>query len=246
MVMNLDDSGTNNSIEIGGLIVSSLEFPGKMSLVIFTAGCMLKCPYCHNPGIIQGGESKELSEIFSSIDESLDFIDSVVVTGGEPLMQEDQVIEILKYSKKLELKTKVDTNGFYPEKLLNMIDLIDYIAMDIKAPFDNYEKVIGEDIGSNVRRSMEVCQKFPETFLECRTTYVPALMEPGDVIEIAKNIKCNQYTLQQFRNRTVLDESLLETPVPSRDDLITIAESITPFQKHIKIKTSEFGEEIIR
>ena len=118
MVMNLDDSGMNNSIEIGGLIVSSLEFPGKMSLVIFTAGCMLKCPYCHNPGIIQGGESKELSEIFSSIDESLDFIDSVVITGGEPLMQEDQVIEILKYAKKLELKTKIDTNGFYPEKLL--------------------------------------------------------------------------------------------------------------------------------
>ena len=85
-------------------------------------------------------------------------------------------------------------------------------------------------------KSMEVCQKFPETFLECRTTYVPALMEPGDVIEIAKNIKCNQYTLQQFRNRTVLDESLLETPVPSRDDLITIAKSITTFQKHIKIQ----------
>jgi pyruvate formate lyase activating enzyme len=67
--MNKEESGGKSSIEIGGIIVSSLEFPGKMSLVIFTAGCMLKCPYCHNPGLITGGESILLTEIYKSIDE---------------------------------------------------------------------------------------------------------------------------------------------------------------------------------
>lgn len=244
--MNIEESGGKSSIEIGGIIVSSLEFPGKMSLVIFTAGCMLKCPYCHNPGLINGGEFIQLTEIYKSIDESLDFIDSVVITGGEPLMQKDQVVKILEYSKKLELETKVDTNGFFPEKLRDIIELIDYIALDIKAPFDKYENVIGDDVGLNVAKSLEVCQEFPDTFIECRTTYVPALMDPDDIVEIAKEINCNQYTIQQFRNRTVLDEKLLETKVPSRDDLITIAELIKPFQKNVKIKTSEFGEEIIK
>lgn len=233
------------TMEIGGMVYSSLEFPGKMSLVIFTAGCMLRCPYCHNPEIINGGETKDLADIFIKIEESLDFIDSIVITGGEPLMQNIEVYEIFKHAKRLGLETKLDTNGYYPEKLEKIIRLVDYIALDIKAPFDKYEKVIGEDIGSNVRKSMEVSKKIDGTFLECRTTYVPALMGPEDILEISRSITCDQYTIQQFRNRTVIDESLLESEVPSREDLKKIAESIKSFQRNVKIKTSEFGEELI-
>ena len=123
---------------------------------------------------------------------------------------------------------------------------VDYIALDIKAPFNKYKEIIGKDIGENVRRSMEICLKFPETYFECRTTYVPGLMNPEDVIEIAKNISCDIFTIQQFRNKTVLDEKLKETPSPSRKELIEIAESVKPFLKNIKIKTSEFGEETIK
>ncbi len=243
--MNKQVFCVKDSVEIGGTVYSSIEFPGKMSFVIFTAGCMLKCPYCHNPEIIDGGESIDMADIFIKIEESLDFIDSLVITGGEPLVQNKGVLKILNHAKNLGLETKLDTNGFYPERLDKIIKLVDYVAIDIKAPFDKYEKVIGEDIGLNVRESLNVCNKSPETFVECRTTYVPALMEPEDIVEIAKSVKCDQYTLQQFRNRTVLDKSLLESKVPSRDDLKTIAESIKSIQKNIKIKTSEFGEEII-
>jgi len=80
-----------DSIEIGGMLISSVEFPGKMSLVIFTAGCMLRCPYCHNPGIINGGKKTSINEILKEINESLDFIDSVVLTGGEPLIQNEGI-----------------------------------------------------------------------------------------------------------------------------------------------------------
>ena len=244
--MNTVKYTKQGTIEIGGMLVSSVEFPGKISLVIFTAGCMLRCPYCHNPGIIDGGISRKIENIFKEIDDSIDFIDSIVLTGGEPLIQNEEIIEIIKYSRNLKLDIKIDTNGYYPEKLEKLVEIVDYIALDVKAPFNKYKEVIGEDIGENVKKSMEICLKFPETYFECRTTYVPGLMVPNDIIEIAKDICCDCFTLQQFRNKTVLDEKLKETPSPSRKELMEIAESVKPFLNHIKIKTSEFGEETIK
>ena len=229
---------------IGEMIISSLEYPEKISLVIFTGGCTLKCPYCHNPEIINGGKPVEVTEIKTKIGNSLDFIDSVVITGGEPLMQHEDVGEIFKFCKKNGLKTKLDTNGCFPQRLEKIIKLVDYVALDVKAPFDKYEEIIGSCIGEEVKKSMEACIKHG-VYLECRTTYVPHLLEIEDIVEIAKNIKADMYTLQQFRDKIVLDEKLYGTPIPSRDELEKIAKMIKPFQKNIKIKTAEFGEEII-
>lgn len=226
------------------MIISSLEFPGKISLVIFTGGCILKCPYCHNPEIIDGGKDVELDEVLQKIEKSMDFIDSVVITGGEPLIQHEDVEKVLKYSKDQKLATKIDTNGFFPDRLQNIINLLDYVALDIKAPFDKYNKIVGSDIGFNVRRSMESCIK-EDVYLECRTTYVPCLMNIEDIVEIAKKIDPDMYTLQQFRDKTVLDEKLYGTPIPSREELKKIGETIKPFLKKVRIKTSEFGEEAI-
>jgi pyruvate formate lyase activating enzyme len=229
---------------IGEIIISSLEYPEKISLVIFTGGCTLRCAYCHNPEMIDGGKAVENAEIFKKIENSMDYIDSVVITGGEPLMQHEDVEEILSFCKKKGLKTKIDTNGCFPQKLERIIELLDYVALDIKAPFNKYEKIIGFPIGESVRKSMEACIK-GDVYLECRTTYVPYLLEIEDIIEIAKNIKADMYTLQQFRDKIVLDEKLYGTPVPDRDELIEIAKTIKSFQKNVKIKTAEFGEEII-
>lgn len=229
---------------IGEMIISSLEYPEKISLVIFTGGCILKCPYCHNPEIIDGGKPVKTAEIINKIEKSLEFIDSVVITGGEPLMQHEDVEEILKFCKKKGLKTKLDTNGCFPERLEKIIKLLDYVALDIKAPFHKYDKIIGSPIGEKVKKSMEACIK-KKVYLECRTTYVPYLMEIEDIIEIAKNIKADIYTLQQFRDKIVLDEKLYGTPVPSRKELIKIAKIIKAFQKKVKIKTAEFGKEIV-
>jgi pyruvate formate lyase activating enzyme len=230
---------------IGGIIFSSLEFPGKVSLVIFCGGCTLRCPYCHNPEIIEGGEPTELSEIKNQIQEARDFIDAVVITGGEPLVQCEEVKKILEYSHQHGLNTKLDTNGCYPEKLSEIVNLLDYVALDVKAPFHKYKKVIGVEIGDSVKESMEICYN-SDCYLECRTTYVPGLLEPHDIIEIAKNLKCNGYTLQQFRNRVVLDENLKKTPNTTRNELKGIALQIKPIlMGKIKIKTAEFGDELI-
>jgi len=200
---------SHNIIDIGGILVSSLEFPGKISLVIFTAGCMLRCPYCHNPGIIDRGYSRTITEIFKEIDDSIDFIDSVVITGGEPLIQKEEVLKIIKYCKDLQLNIKLDTNGYYPEKLEDLMDLVDYIALDIKAPFNKYEEVTGQNIGENVRKSMEICLKFPETIFECRTTYVPGLMDPDDIVEIAYFILTHAPKVQHVTNAIFVSAPLI-------------------------------------
>lgn len=230
---------------IGGMLISSVEYPGKISLVLFTGGCILRCPYCHNPELISGGEEVDLDEIKLKIQDSLNFIDSLVITGGEPLVQFEDLKELLNYLKDTELKIKLDTNGCYPERLEEIIHLVDYVALDVKAPANKYEEITGASIWDDVKKSMEIVRKSPNTFLECRTTYVPGLLDKGDIQEIAKDTKCDLYTIQQFRNRVVLDEKLKNTPSPSRDELLEIAREIKSSIPRVKIKTGEFGEEII-
>lgn len=230
---------------IGGMLISSVEYPGKISLVLFTGGCILRCPYCHNPELISGGEEVDLDEIKLKIQDSLNFIDSLVITGGEPLVQFEDLKELLNYLKDTELKIKLDTNGCYPERLEEIIHLVDYVALDVKAPANKYEEITGASIWDDVKKSMEIVRKSPNTFLECRTTYVPGLLDKGDIQEIVKDTKCDLYTIQQFRNRVVLDEKLKNTPSPSRDELLEIAREIKSSIPQVKIKTGEFGEEII-
>lgn len=231
-------------MELGGTVISSLEYPGKVSLVIFTGGCNLRCPYCHNPEMISGGEGVPREEIESEIRKQRDFIDAVVITGGEPLLQCAEVKQLLEFSKGLGLLTKLDTNGGFPGRLSKILKLVDYVALDVKAPFDDYKRIIGSDIGAKVKRSMEKCANSP-TYLECRTTYVPGLLNQEDMEEIAKSLDCDLYTLQQFRNRTVLDKRLHKTPNPSRDELFKMAENLKPIFSNLKIKTAEFGEEMV-
>lgn len=230
---------------IGGMLISSVEYPGNISLVIFTGGCILSCPYCHNPELIDGGKEVGLDEIKSEIQDSLDFIDSVVITGGEPLVQFEELKELLDYLKKTTIKIKLDTNGCYPERLQEIVEDVDYLALDVKAPPDKYEEMTGAPIWGSVKKSMEIAGNSKNTFLECRTTYVPGLLEKQDIVEIVKDINCDLYTLQQFRNRAVLDEKLKTTPNPSRDELLKIARAIKPFISPVKIKTGEFGDELV-
>ena len=232
-------------MEIGGTIISSVEYHGKISLVIFMAKCPLRCPFCHNSELLENGEETSLEEIFEIIDDSVDYIDAVVVSGGEPLVQFEELIEILKYSKSLGLKTKVDTSGCYPERLKEVLNYTDYIAIDIKVPFDKYKKVIGTDIGNKVKKSMKIVNNDNNTFLECRTTYVPTLLNNNDIKQISHEIECDVYTLQQFRSKSVLDESLEEVESPNPFDLKELAKEIKPILNKVKVKTSEFGEEYI-
>lgn len=237
-------------MKIGTTLISSIEFHGNMSLVIFLATCPLRCPYCSNGELLEYGDEIDLEEIFKIIDDSKDFIDAVVVSGGEPLLQIDDVIAILKYVRELGLKTKLDTSGVYPSKIKELLELnlIDYVAMDIKAPFDKYFDIIGADIGDDVKNSMNLIREYDEVFLECRTTYCPALLNEDDIYHIAKEIHSDLYTIQQFRNRSVLDHNLDDVEEPNPQTLERLAKEVKPFldNENVKVKTSEFGEELIK
>jgi len=233
---------------IGTTLISSIEFQGNISLVIFYALCPLRCPFCHNKDILESGIDVSFDEIKMTIDDSLDYLDAIVITGGEPLVQLNEVIKVLEYAKSLNLKTKLDTSGIYPEKLekLLKLDLLDYIALDVKAPFNKYKEIIGSDIGNCVKDSMDLINNYDKVTLELRTTYVPNLLNEKDIQEIASSVKGDIYTLQQFRNINVLDESLNDVESPNPHELEKIAKSLRNiFRGKIKIKSSEFGEEII-
>ncbi len=232
----------------GGSVISSVDYHGRIALAIFLSQCPLRCPYCQNGELLEDKSEKSLEEVFKLIDDSADFIDAVVISGGEPLVQYKEVLEIFKYTKKLGLETKLDTSGVYSEKLEPLLDWIDYLALDIKAPFDRYKEVIGADIGDDVKKSMEIAYEKEGLLLECRTTYVPKLMSLADVETISKVVQCDIFTLQQFRNRNVLDESLYEIDSPNPNDMREFAQFLKKYylkEIEVQLKTAEFGDEVI-
>lgn len=232
----------------GGSVISSVDYHGRIALAIFLSQCPLRCPYCQNGELLEDKSEKSLEEVFNLIDDSKDFIDAVVISGGEPLVQSSDVLEIFKYSKNLDLETKLDTSGVYPEKLEPLLDWIDYLALDIKAPFDRYKEVIGADIGLDVKKSMEMAYEKDDLILECRTTYVPKLMSLVDLGAISKIVQCDIFTLQQFRNRNVLDKSLYNIDSPNPIDMREFAQFLKKYHLNnieVQLKTAEFGDEII-
>ena len=233
---------------IGGTVISSVEFHGNMSLVIFMSKCPLACRYCHNVELLEDNTEWSLEKVILEIDSSADFLDAIVISGGEPLVQTDAVIEILKYVRKIGLKTKLDTSGIYPDKIKELLDLklLDYVSLDVKTTFSKYRKITGSNVGFNVKKSMELINDDPNVHLELRTTYVPTLHTKKDMFNLVDEIKGDIYTIQQFRNKNVLDPALEKVEVPNPHDLRKLAEEIKPyFEGQVKVKSAEFGEEII-
>jgi len=166
-------------MKIGGFQRFSLiDYPAKISAIIFTQGCNFRCPYCHNPELVD-------PKLFTSaIDEDLILsflrkrvgkLDGVVITGGEPLLQHD-LIEFIKKVKEMGYLIKLDTNGSYPEKLERLLDLIDYIAMDIKAPLEKYHDVVRTDVCTEkIMESITIILNGDIDY-EFRTTVVKAFL----------------------------------------------------------------------
>ena len=163
-------------------------------------------------------------------------------------MQLDALIELLTYIKGIGLKTKLDTSGIYPDKIEKLLDLelLDFVSLDVKAPFEKYRKVTGANVGSQVKKSMKLLNSDDNVHLEIRTTYVPTLHTKKDIQNLVNDVEGDIYTIQQFRNKNVLDPALEKVEVPNPHDLRKLAEQIKPlFDGVVKVKTGEFGEQII-
>lgn len=232
---------------VGGSVISTVEFHGNMSLVLFMSKCPLACRYCHNVELLDDNTEKSFEDIKQEIDSSFDFLDAVVISGGEPLVQTDEVIEILQYVRQIGLKTKLDTSGIYPENLKRILDLnlVDYVSLDIKTTFSKYRKITGSNVGFQVKKSMELINE-AGVHLEARTTYVPTLHTKKDIMNLVDEIEADVYTIQQFRNKNVLDPAIEKVEVPNPHDLAELAREIKPyFDGIVKVKSGEFGEQVI-
>ena len=229
---------------------SSLDYPGKMALVLFTPGCNLRCKYCHNPQLLKNQQLTrwDIEEIEEEVESNMDFIDAIVLSGGEPLLHVDDIKNFIKQAKDNDLLVKLDTNGLHPDETREIIRDLDYVAMDIKAPMDKYYK-ISDVYPSNTRELITETINLimdSDVYLECRTTYVPGLLEPKDVAELTRDLNCNRYTLQQFRNRVTLDSSLSNYEEPNPEFLREILENIETKIPEIRLKSRQFGNQLIK
>jgi pyruvate formate lyase activating enzyme len=182
---------------------SFIDYPGKISAIVFTQGCNFRCPYCHNPELVDPERFCEplfTEDVFAYMQKRKGKLDGVVITGGEPTLQA-KLIPFMQRVKSLGYRVKLDTNGSHPRVIQEALrkGIIDYIAMDIKAPFEKYSRVTGSLVNiTQIRKSISLIRDSGIPY-EFRTTLVRPLLDPGDVLQIGKMIEgASLYMLQKF------------------------------------------------
>lgn len=208
-------------MKIGGLEKMTLiDFPGEIAAIVFTQGCNFRCQFCYNPmlvwPILQDSELKYpsidgKSGDHSSIDESGLFaylesrkgkLDGVVITGGEPTLHPD-LPEFIEKIREMGFKIKLDSNGTNPEMLKKIFSrkLVDYVAMDIKAPIDRYQEIVNVKVNKeDIKESIDIIINSGVPY-EFRTTLVPGLASVEDVEKMGELISgANKWYLQAFKS----------------------------------------------
>jgi pyruvate formate lyase activating enzyme len=197
-------------VHIGGLQkVSMIDYPGKLSTVIFLNGCNFHCPYCHNPELVAGAAAERITEedILSYLDARRDFLEGIVISGGEPTLQPD-LPDFCRALKSCGYAVKLDTNGSFPEMLQTLIQdrLIDFIAMDVKTDPDCYAPAFcALDPAAAIKASIALIMNSGLPY-EFRTTCFRPLVNTRTMERIASSIKgAKAYAIQKFYAKETLD-----------------------------------------
>ncbi len=217
-----------------------LDFPGKVACTVFTAGCQLRCPFCHNASLvthIDPAARIDEQEILSYLQKRKGVLDGVCITGGEPLLQND-LPDFLRKIKAIGLPVKLDTNGAEPERLLALIDegLVDYVAMDVKNALDRYPETVGIE-GFDTAPIEKSLRLLMENRVDCefRTTVVDQLHDEESLLQLAEMLKgAKQWFLQSFVDSgDVIGEGLCAMP---EAEIRAIAEKAAYFVPNVKIR----------
>jgi len=195
--------------------VSLNEWPGKICSVVWVSGCNFRCPFCYNPDLVLNYKNLpkiSQKEVLGYLEREKDMFDGVAITGGEPLLQKkDELINFIKKIKKLGFQFAVETNGTNPEMIGFLIKkkLIDYIAMDVKAPLnqEKYDKLTGVNVDlKNIKKSIKIIIS-SDIESEFRTTIVPGFLNKNDILEIIKDIQgAKSYYLQKFQLKKTIGQ----------------------------------------
>ncbi len=222
---------------------STIDYPGNLSAVVFTQGCNMNCGYCHNRQLIEATNKDSIMDkdgIIAFLQKRRGLLDAVVVSGGEPTIQKD-LPDFFRSVKAMGFKTKLDTNGTNPQSLKGLLDenLLDYVAMDIKAPLCKYKMVCCSSVNTeNLSRSINILKNSNVEY-EFRTTYTPELCDE-DLINILDTIKgANKYVLQQYREVDI-NEGEYTGRVEKRNILKTIVAQLMSSVGSVQFR-GEFG-----
>jgi len=227
-------------MELKGLErLTLIDFPDKMACTIFVFGCNFRCGFCHNPELITEKRKTRIKEkdFLNFLKERKEFLDGVCITGGEPTLYDD-LPEFIKNIREIGYSVKLDTNGTNPEMIEKLLKqkLLDYIAMDVKAPINKYEKIANAKVDKEkIKKSIKIIKNSGIDY-EFRTTATPDLTEK-DFVEIAKWIKgSKKYYIQQFRPIKTLDKNFEKrNPIPD-EKIIEICNKIKPYFKSCGIR----------
>lgn len=221
---------------IGGLQKTSLlDFPEKISAIVFTAGCNFRCGYCHNPELIKQVALVK-DDIFAFLQTRIGKLDGVVITGGEPCLQKD-LPEFIKQIKSMGFAVKLDTNGSFPEMLETVLPDLDYVAMDIKAPLEKYSEIVNVPVNTdNILKSIRMLQnsgidhEFRTTVLESQLTFED-FESIGHLLNGSK-----KYILQKFVPSKILDEELLNHKTYSNEQFQKIINMLSLYINKLELR----------
>jgi len=215
---------------------SLIDFPNRIASVLFTPGCNLRCPFCHNWKIVLDPKPPFLQEetALKILQDHKKYVDAVVVTGGEPTMHK----EVPKFLKKLKEKgfaIKLDTNGFYPKVLEECLPYLDYVALDVKTSPEKYARLGAKDIGP-LLQAIEIL-KTGKVEYEFRATVVPGFVDANDmprIGELAKGAKI--FAFQQFNPEYTLDKSFRTVKLYPPETIAEFAETMKKYSDKIVIR----------
>lgn len=188
---------------IAGVVpFTTIDFPKNLAGVIFFKGCPLKCPFCHNPALqefIEGDETWD--DVCAFFKERIKRLDGVVLSGGEPLMQPNIALAV-QTLKSMGYKVAIHTSGVYPEKLRQIAYMLDWVGLDVKAPWDKYEVLSGRpNMADKVKQSIMILQEAGIPF-ETRTTCDPRYLNKADIEHLTDDLQTlgiSHYALQKYR-----------------------------------------------
>lgn len=219
-----------------------VDFPGNIAAMIFVARCNMRCPYCYNEPLVNNSDELvelDFDKIFKYLEKMKNLIDGVVITGGEPTLYAD-LPEHIKKIKDLGLKVKLDTNGTNPKLLKQLIDdnLLDYVAMDIKASLSKYKEVTRMPINiENIKESISIIKNSNIDY-EFRTTLLPSLISKEDIENIGELLKgAKKYFLQNFLpTDKMMDQSFVKSEIYGQESLDKFKTILEKTIDHVEIR----------
>lgn len=228
-------------MEIVGLVPNStIDFPKVLSAVIFTRGCNMNCFFCHNRELLNPSAAlMPEEEVWEFLNKRKKFLDGVVISGGEPTLQTDlkQFITKIRY---LGYRIKLDTNGTAPKIIKELIDskLLDYIAVDYKAPFERYDEICEYKYVENIKRTFDILAK-SESNWEARTTAIPHILKE-EYLKMAKEaLQFPKYVINEYKTPKFFlekDKLRLNMKPYSAEELNKIRKAVQKIQKNILVE----------